>query len=104
MDTYKANQSEATKKGIHGQHAAPHLGRIVKVVKHERDFTIIDNSPLRNRNLSLRAKGLLAWLIYWSWVLAQDNKSLRLGEIPYLVKEGREAIRSAIGELEKEGH
>jgi hypothetical protein len=68
---------------------------IIRVVSKERNYTRIENSSLEDRNLSFRAKGILAYLLSkkddWT-VVVQDlmNRS---------PKEGRDAIRAAMEEL-----
>jgi hypothetical protein len=72
---------------------------IFKVVRPEKDFTILPNKLLREKSLSYRARGILLmvlshdkeWTITQSWLEQQGT-------------EGREAIRTAVQELEAAGH
>lgn len=66
---------------------------------HREHFTMLPNALLRDRTISLRARGLLAmalsnavdWVVTKAWVEEQ-------------VPEGREAIRTAFRELESAGY
>jgi hypothetical protein len=68
-------------------------------VKHSRNFTIIDNAVIRDNRLSLRARGLHHlllsyphdWEISIEWLLTQCT-------------EGRNAIYTALAELEESGY
>lgn len=66
----------------------------------ERDFTQVPNVYARDRELSWVARGILVWLMthdagYQVTMGAIENASW---------KEGREAVRSAVAELEKAGY
>ena len=66
----------------------------------ERDFTQIPNVYVRDRTLSFVARGILAWLMTHS-----DGHQVSMREIEAASwKEGREAVRSAVGELERGGY
>lgn len=64
--------------------------------KKTEQFTQINNAPLRDPNLSLKAKGLLAlmmsvsedWVFHLKWLIKQS-------------KDGRDATRAALKELEE---
>lgn len=62
-------------------------------------FTRILNSSIRDARLSFKARGLLAFMIG-----QPHNWQTRVGWIEEQTTEGREAIRSAITELEKFGY
>lgn len=68
-------------------------------VEKNADFTVMSNHHLRNRQLSLRAKGLLSQMLSlppdWDYTLAG---------LAAINLEGIDAIREAVKELEKEGY
>lgn len=68
-------------------------------VEKTADFTVMSNHHLRNKQLSLRAKGLLSQMLSlppdWDYTLA-GLSAINL--------EGIDAIREAVKELEKEGY
>ena len=63
------------------------------------NYTIISNSVLKNKNLSLKAKGLYAYM--WS---LPDNWDYSVAGLVTLLKEGKDAINEALKELEREGY
>lgn len=76
-------------------------GRLVREkLAWERDFTQIPNVYARDRTLSWVARGILLWLM-----TQDDGYQVSMGAIESASwKEGREAVRSAIAELEKAGY
>lgn len=70
-----------------------------RVVRHERDFTQIQNTTLRDERLSFRARGVLAWLLSHidTWEVSRD-------QIARNGTEGVTAIRSAQAELTALGY
>lgn len=68
-------------------------------IEKTKDFTIMSNHHLRNRNLTLKAKGLMSLMLSlpeeWDYTL----KGLSL-----ISKEGVDAIRVAVLELEQQGY
>ena len=68
-------------------------------VEKTKDFTIMSNYHLRDKNLSLKAKGLLSQMLSlpeeWDYTLAG---------LACINKEGKDAIRSAVNELEQAGY
>nr|WP_314462735.1 helix-turn-helix domain-containing protein [uncultured Clostridium sp.] len=71
-----------------------------KIKLNKRDqFTIISNSVLKNKNLSLKAKGLYAYM--WS---LPDDWDYSVAGLTTLLKEGKDAINEALKELEREGY
>ena len=68
-------------------------------VEKTKDFTIMSNYHLRDKNLSLKAKGLLSQMLSlpeeWDYTLAG---------LACINKESKDAIRSAVNELEQAGY
>ena len=68
-------------------------------VERTKDYVTMSNRHFKNKNLSLKAKGLLSQMLSlpeeWDYTL----KGLSL-----ICKEGVDSIRSAINELENEGY
>lgn len=66
--------------------------------KHDKEFTIIKNSTLREKGLSLRARGLLAYMLSFcdEWEFSVRSLANGTGESEYCVKK-------VLAELEKAG-
>ena len=68
-------------------------------VERNKNFTVMANYHLKDKRLSLKAKGLLSVMISlpaeWDYTLAG---------LAYISKEGVSAIRAAIQELEENGY
>ncbi len=68
-------------------------------VEKTKDFTIMSNYHLRDKSLSLKAKGLLSQMLSlpeeWDYTLAG---------LACINKESKDAIRSAVNELEQAGY
>ena len=68
-------------------------------VERTRDYTVMSNYQLRDKNQSLKAKGLLSQKLSlpedWDYTLAG---------LSYINRESKDAIRSAVNELEKAGY
>ena len=68
-------------------------------VEKTKDFTIMSNYHLRDKSLSLKAKGLLSQMLSlpeeWDYTLAG---------LAHINKESKDAIRTTIQELEKAGY
>lgn len=66
----------------------------------ERDFTQVPNVYARDKSLSWVARGILVWLM-----TQESGYQVSMGVIEAASwKEGREAVRSAVAELEKAGY
>ena len=63
------------------------------------DFTVMSNHHLRDKRLTLKAKGLLSMMLS----LPEDWNYSTLG-LAAICREGVDAIRGALRELEKEGY
>lgn len=72
-------------------------GTVVRVVK-SKNYTTIDNSFLRLKNLSLKAKGLLTLCLS-----LPDNWSYSINGLITLSSDGRAAVTSALNELKAAG-
>ena len=66
---------------------------IFRIVKN-KDYTVISNKIFKNKNLSLKAKGLLVLLLSLS-----DNWKLSVSGLNAILKEGKRSIRNTINEL-----
>ena len=68
-------------------------------VEKVKDYTIMPNTHLRNRQLSLRAKGLLCQMLS-----LPPEWNFTLQGLAYINKEGLDAITTIIHELEQAGY
>lgn len=68
-------------------------------VERTRDFTVMSTHHLRDKRLTLKAKGLLSMMLS----LPEDWNYSTLG-LAAICREGVDAIRGALRELEKEGY
>ena len=68
-------------------------------VKKNGNYTVMSNYHLRDNRLSLKAMGLMSWMLScpenWDYSISGSNAVL---------KDGKSAIRSAIAELEELGY
>ena len=68
-------------------------------IEKSKDYTVLSNHHLRNSELSLRAKGLLSQILSlpedWDYTIAG---------LAAINKEGKDAVRAAVQELEKAGY
>lgn len=71
-----------------------------KVERAERDFTILSNTIARDKELSLKAKGLL--LVVFS--LNERSWDFSINGLCKIVKEGKSAVYNAIDELKEHGY
>ena len=68
-------------------------------VEKTKDFTVMSNYHLRDKSLSLRAKGLMSVMLS-----LPEDWDYTLKGLAYISKEGVDAIRAAIKELEVAGY
>lgn len=71
---------------------------ILKTEK-KQGFTVLDNAFLRDKSLSLKAKGLLSLMLS----LPADWEFSEAG-LTAICKEGKDSVRSALKELQARGH
>lgn len=72
---------------------------IIRAPRPEIGYSIIRNETIRDQALSFRARGLLAYLLSMP-----DNWRTSTDRLQGWATEGRDAIRSAIRELERAGY
>jgi hypothetical protein len=65
----------------------------------KEDFTIMSNRHLKDKRLSMKAKGLLSMMLSFS-----DDWQYSLNGLAAVSKEGLTAIRATIQELEDNGY
>ena len=68
-------------------------------VEKSRNYTVMSNEHLRNREMSLKAKGLLSQMLS-----LPDTWDYSLEGLSRINREGIDAIRTAIQELERFGY
>ena len=68
-------------------------------VAKTKDYTVMANHHLRNRSLSLKAKGLLSLMLS-----LPENWDYTTKGLSYICKEGVDSICTTIKELEKAGY
>lgn len=68
-------------------------------VEHTKDYTTMSNHHLRNPALSLRAMGLMSKML-----ALPDDWDYTVAGLASICKEGRDAVRKALQELESEGY
>ena len=68
-------------------------------VEKTRDYTVMSNHHLKNKNLSLKAKGLLSQMLSLS-----DEWDYSLKGLASINKESVDAVRTAVLELEEAGY
>jgi hypothetical protein len=69
------------------------------IVAKSKDFTVMSNHHLKNKELSLKAKGLQSFMLS-----LPDNWDLSISGLTACLKEGKESIYSAMNELEECGY
>ena len=73
---------------------------IIRGPRKQRDFTILDNAALYDERLSFRARGILAYLLSKPPEWRTNARQLAAAT----TGEGRDAIRTALNELEAVGY
>ena len=68
-------------------------------VERNKDYTVMSNHHLRNKELSLKAKGLLSQMLS-----LPENWDYTLAGLSRINRESIDAIRTAVWELEKAGY
>ena len=68
-------------------------------VNKTRDFTVISNHHFKDKRLSMKAKGLLSMMLSFS-----DDWDYSLNGLTAISKEGINAIRAMVHELEDNGY
>ena len=74
-------------------------GTVFIRTKKERNYTVMDNTFLRDERLSAKAKGIFAYILYLpeDWCIYQS-------ELVKHFSDGKDALRTAIKELETLGY
>ena len=67
--------------------------------KKDRNYTILDNTFIKDVNLSWKAKGLMAYFLS-----LPDDWEIHLSEIEKHATDGKATLRSAINELKEQGY
>lgn len=68
-------------------------------VEKTKDYTVMSNSHLKNKEMSLKAKGLLSLMLS-----LPDEWDYTIEGLTTLSADGKESVRSALKELEKLGY
>ena len=68
-------------------------------VEKNKDYTVMANFHLRDKSLSLKAKGLLSQMLS-----LPEDWDYTLSGLCYINRESKDAIRSAVNELERAGY
>ena len=68
-------------------------------IEKKKDYTVMSNHHLRNKELSLKSKGLFSFILslHYDWDYTVKG-------LAYICKEGADSIRSALKELEQQGY
>ena len=67
-------------------------------VERNKGYTVMSNYHLRDKSLSLKAKGLLSQILS-----LPEDWDYTLSGLCYINRESKDAIRSAVNELERPG-
>ena len=67
-------------------------------VNRTKDYTVMSNHHFKNKNLSLKAKGLLSLMLS-----LPDDWNYSIKGLVTLSKDGRDSVMAALKELESEG-
>ena len=68
-------------------------------VQHTKDYTVMANFHLRDRNLSLKAKGVMSFMLS-----LPDTWDFSMEGLAICSKDGVDSVRSALKELEDSGY
>ena len=68
-------------------------------VERNKGYTVMSNHHLRDKSLSLKAKGLLSQILS-----LPEDWDYTLSGLCYINRESKDAIRSAVNELERAGY
>ena len=68
-------------------------------VNRTKDYTVMSNHHFKNKNLSLKAKGLLSLMLS-----LPDDWNYSIKGLVTLSKDGRDSVMAALKELESEGY
>ena len=68
-------------------------------VERTKNFTVMSNHHFKNKNLTLKAKGLLSLMLS-----LPDDWNYNMQGLATLSRDGIDSVRSAIKELEKKKH
>ena len=68
-------------------------------VERTRDYTVMSNYHLRDKRLTLKAKGLLSQMLS-----LPEDWDYTLSGLSHINRESKDAIRSAVNELERAGY
>ena len=68
-------------------------------IEKTRDYTVMSNHHLRNKSLSLKAKGLQSLMLS-----LPENWDFTLAGLAYICQDGIGSVRSGVAELEKQGY
>lgn len=74
------------------------MSEVIRIEK-TKNFTVMSNHHFKDRNLSLRAKGLLSLMLS-----LPDDWSYNMKGLATLSKDGVDSVRSALHELERNGY
>ena len=69
------------------------------IVKIEKDFTVIPNEIIRNKEMSMNSKMLLITMLS-----LPPGWDFSINGLKTIVKEGRDTVRNALQEIEKYGY
>lgn len=72
---------------------------IIRSPRPDANWTVVQNAVLRHPRLTFKARGLLCYLLS-----LPDNWQVSAERIATGGPDGRDAIRSALSELEREGY
>jgi len=68
-------------------------------VERTKDYTVMSNHHLRNKTLSLKAKGLQSLMLS-----LPENWDFTLAGLAFICQDGISSVRSGVAELEKHGY